>query len=130
MSDILVWLYVINAVLLTVHEIDSAYWKEWELFRLPGGISGFLFLHIPLLFVIFFGLILIVERSCWGPVFSLMLCMGGLFAFVAHTYFLRKGGPQFNNWVSKSILVAILILSVCQAAVTLLTIRCHSSGEL
>jgi hypothetical protein len=123
MSDLLLWLYVINSILLIDHEIDSAYWKEWELFRLPGGITGFLLLHIPLLFVILWGLILITEHSCWGSVFSLLLCVGGLFAFVAHTYFLRKGRPQFNNWVSKSFLVAILLVSVIQAVVTLYGMR-------
>ena len=29
--------YFVNSVLLIVHEIDSAYWEEWNLFRLPGG---------------------------------------------------------------------------------------------
>ncbi|MFH1081363.1 MAG: DUF6713 family protein [Pseudomonadota bacterium] len=119
MSDLLLWLYVINAVLLIDHEIDSAYWKEWELFRLPGGITGFLLLHIPLLFVILWGLILIVKQSYWGSVLSLLLCLGGFFAFAAHTYLLRKGRPQFNNPISKCILVAILLVSVIQAAVTL-----------
>jgi len=37
MADLLLWLYLANAVLLINHEIDSAYWKEWELFKLPGG---------------------------------------------------------------------------------------------
>ena len=31
-------LYLANTALLIAHEIDSAYWKEWELFHLPGGI--------------------------------------------------------------------------------------------
>jgi hypothetical protein len=26
---ILFWIYLINAILLINHEIDSAYWKEW-----------------------------------------------------------------------------------------------------
>jgi hypothetical protein len=119
MSDLLLWLYVINSVLLIDHEIDSAYWREWELFRLPGGITGFLILHIPLLFVILWGLVLIAERSYWGSIFSLLLCAGGLFAFVAHTYFLRKGRPEFNNWASKCILVAILVVSMIQAVLTI-----------
>jgi hypothetical protein len=123
MSDLLLWLYVINSVLLIDHEIDSAYWKEWELFGLHGGISGFLLLHFPLVFVILWGLILLVRNSWWGAVISLLICAGGLFAFVAHTYFLRRGGPQFNNWISKGILIAILLVSVFQAVVTLYKMR-------
>ena len=32
-------LYLVNASLLVTHEIDSAYWNEWELLHLPGGIQ-------------------------------------------------------------------------------------------
>jgi hypothetical protein len=119
MSDSLFWLYLANAVLLINHEIDSAYWKEWDLFKLPGGIAGFLVLHFPLLFFILYGLTLVSNRSPAGLVFSLLLCFGGLFAFSIHTYFLRKGRMEFNQPVSKYILKAILLVSVVQLAVTL-----------
>ncbi len=33
-------LYLANATLLVVHELDSVFWREWELFRLPGGEAG------------------------------------------------------------------------------------------
>jgi len=91
MSDLLFWLYLTNAVLLINHEIDSAYWKEWEIFKLPGGITGFLLLHFPLLFFVLYGLVLIVRQSFWGFIFSIILCLGGIFAFVIHTYFLKQG---------------------------------------
>jgi len=35
----LFWIYLTNSVLLINQEIDSAYWKEWKLFGLPGGDS-------------------------------------------------------------------------------------------
>ena len=50
-----VWLYSANAVLLVVHEIDSAYWHEWSLLGLPGGIQFFLVLHLPLLAIVLWG---------------------------------------------------------------------------
>ncbi len=37
MSDLLFWLYLTNAAILICHEIDSAYWREWELINLPRG---------------------------------------------------------------------------------------------
>lgn len=119
MQDLLLWLYLANAVLLINHEIDSAYWKEWELFRLPGGITGFLLLHIPMLFFILYGLILVGGRQPAGLIFSLLLCLGGIFAFAIHTYFLRKGRPEFNQAVSKYLLAAILLVSIVQLSVTL-----------
>jgi len=86
---------------------------------LPGGIAGFLLLHFPLLFAILWGLILISRHSSWGLVFSLLLCLGGLFAFGVHTYFLRKGRAEFSKPISKFILIAILIVSLVQLAATL-----------
>ena len=119
MADVLWWLYLANSVLLINHEIDSAYWKEWELFKLPGGITGFLLLHFPLLLFILYGLILVSKHSASGLLFSFILCLGGIFAFVIHTYFLRKGRSEFNKPISKGILIAILFVSIFQLAVTL-----------
>jgi len=118
MADLLFWLYLANSVLLINHEIDSAYWKEWELFRLPGGLTGFLLLHFPLLLLILWGLILVSRQTFWGLIFSLVLCFGGIFAFTVHTYFLRKGRDEFNKPISKFILTAILLVSAAQLVTT------------
>jgi hypothetical protein len=67
------WIYLINAILLIIHEIDSAYWKEWELFKLPGGLNAFLFLHFPILFLFLYGLLEIQKQSSIGSVISLLL---------------------------------------------------------
>jgi len=119
MFDLLMWLYFFNSVLLIIHEIDSAYWKEWELFRLPGSITGFLLIHIPLLMFILYGLILISRGSYIGLFFSLILCLGGIFAFSIHTYFLKKGRDEFNIPISKLILLSTLTISLVQLIVTL-----------
>ena len=119
MPDLLLWLYLINAVFLINHEIDSAYWKEWEIFRLPGGITGFLLLHFPLLFFVLYGLVLIVRQSFWGFIFSIILCLGGIFAFVIHTYFLKQGRKEFDKPLSRLILVLTLLVSIAQMIVTI-----------
>ncbi len=119
MADPLLWLYLLNSVLLINHEIDSAYWREWRQFKLPGGSTGFLLLHFPLLFLILLGLILVYKHSWWGHLFSFALCLGGLFAFSVHTYFLGKGRAEFNRPISKFILVATLLVSLVQLAATL-----------
>ncbi len=119
MSDLLLWLYLINSVLLINHEIDSAYWKEWELFKIPGGITGFLLLHFPILCLILWGLIMIAQHSSWGWVFSLLVALGGIFAFSIHTWFLSKGRSEFDQPVSKFILAALLIVSIAQLIVTI-----------
>ena len=119
MADFLFWLYLSNSVLLINHEIDSAYWKEWELFKLPGGITGFLLIHFPLLFFVLLGLLLVSKHLLSGLIFSLVLSFSGIFAFSIHTFFLKKGHNQFDKPISKFILVAILIVSIIQLPVTI-----------
>lgn len=119
MAGTLFWIYLINAVLLINHEIDSAYWKEWKLFSLPGGITGFLIVHFPLLFLVLYGLVLVYQGTFAGLILSLILSLGGLFAFFIHTYFLRQGRHEFNMPISRVILIATLVVSLVQAAVTL-----------
>jgi len=117
-SKILFWLYMMNAILLIIHEIDSAFWKEWELFKLPGGIGGFLIMHFPLLFLILYGLVLVAEQSFLGLIVSLVLSAGGIFAFCIHTAFIRRGRHEFNTPISRFILTLMLGVSTIQAAVT------------
>ena len=117
-SKVLFWLYLTNAILLIIHEIDSAFWKEWELFKLPGGINGFLILHFPLLFLILYGLVLVAQQSFLGLIVSLILSAGGIFAFCIHTAFIRKGRPEFNTPIWRFILALMLGVSTIQATVT------------
>jgi hypothetical protein len=119
MTEILSWVYLINSVLLINHEIDSAYWKEWNLFKLPGDITGFLIVHFPLLFLVLYGLVLVFQRTFAGLIFSLVLSFGGLFAFAIHTYFIRRGRDEFKTPISLFILMATLIVSLAQAAITI-----------
>ena len=116
------WLYLINATLLIIHEIDSAYWKEWDLFGLKGGVGGFLLLHLPLLGAILYGLVLVAQRTIAGLILSLLLCFGGLFAFSIHTYFLRRGHPEFKSPVSQLLLVGTLVVSLLQGVVSLVVL--------
>lgn len=112
MVQINLWLYLITATLLTVHEIDSAYWKEWELFHLPGGVDGFLLIHIPLIFMLMLGTVFVYEMNRAGAVLSLLVSAGGIFAFGIHTYFLMRGRPEFRKPVSRIVLWLLLLSSI------------------
>ena len=119
MPEFLFWIYLVNSVLLINHEIDSAYWKEWDLFGLPGGIAGFLILHLPLLFLILYGLALVSQQSFVGLIFSLVLAIGGIFAFSIHMSFIKKGRNEFRTPISLSILIATLAVALVQAGLTI-----------
>jgi len=118
MLNWLLILYIINATLLIVHEIDSAYWQEWKLFRLPGGPALFLCLHIPLVLAVLLGLVLLVWGAYAGLVISGILGLAGIFAFIIHMSFIARGRHEFKTASSMSVLCAILIFSLLQLALT------------
>ena len=120
MEGVLFWLYLVNALVLIVHEIDSAYWQEWDLFHLAGGETGFLLLHLPLLLPVLYGLVLVDRDAFAGLILSFLLCGGGLFAFSIHTFFIRRGHPEFKTPVSQGILWATMLLSLAQLGVTVM----------
>jgi hypothetical protein len=122
MIEALLWIYVVNAVLLIVHEIDSAYWKEWELFKLPGKITFFLILHVVLVFIILLGIVFLSRDITAGLVLSLILSLGGILAFGLHTYFINKGRTEFKTPISQSILISTLLVSLVQLALTIYVI--------
>ena len=123
MADVVFWLYCTNATLLIVHEIDSAYREEWKLFRLPGGIHFFMAIHLPLVFLILYGLVQVHQESLAGQILSLVLSLGGIFAFSIHTYFNSRGHPEFKTLISLLILIPTLTVSAAQLVTTILWLR-------
>jgi len=121
--SLLTWFYIVNAVLLIVHEIDSAYWQEWKLFKLPGGINFFLALHLPLVFLIFWGLVQIQQNTLAGYVISMILATAGIFAFTIHMIFIAKGNREFKIPLSISLLIATLMVSIIQAWLTIIAMQ-------
>lgn len=120
--SLLFWIYLINSMILINHEIDSAYWQEWKLVNPndTSDVKGFLIIHFPMLFAILFGLILIDRGLIAGYVISLIVAAGGIFAFFFHFYHLRKGRKEFNNWLSKLILILTFPISIFQIALTIM----------
>ncbi|MBU0513888.1 MAG: hypothetical protein KJ621_03870 [Proteobacteria bacterium] len=122
MWEILIWIYIVNAALLMVHEMDSAYWREWEMFRLPGGAAGFLIIHLPLVIVLLWGLVLLARHTLAGQIFSLILAGLGVGAFVIHLTFLKLGRPEFKTPVSLAVLTATLLCSLAQGVLTVVSL--------
>lgn len=118
-NDALIILYLVNSVFLINHEIDSGYWQEWKLFKMKGGINTFLIIHFPMLFLILLGLLEVHKGTNAGYILSMILSLGGIFAFLIHTYFLRKGNQEFNTFLSKFILRMILLISIIELILTL-----------
>lgn len=128
-TPILHRLYLLNAAVLVTHEIDSAYWREWELFGIPGGIQVFLVLNLVLVGVALYGYEALVLGRAAGIALSWALAGGGVFAAAIHAYFLARGSEAFWMPVSLGLLGATLLLSIAQAAVLLSSARGTSGGR-
>jgi hypothetical protein len=74
-------LYAVNLALLATHEIDSAYWHEWTMMGIPGGVQLFLTLNLALLLVFSMGLVRVVRGDGSGVWLSLGLAASGILAF-------------------------------------------------
>lgn len=112
-------LYLLNSALLFTHEIDSAFWKEWELFGMPGGVQVFLLLNFLLVLAVLWGFKRLLQGTSSGLLFSLFLAASGILAFLIHSCLILAGHPEFTLPVSMTILVSLLIVSLVQGFVTI-----------
>lgn len=117
--DWTVVLYWLNLALLLTHQVDSAFWREWELFHIPGGNQLNLVLNLLLLLVGIAGFGLLVDRRQAGLYLSFLVAFAGLFAFTIHSWFLLRGDHRFRQPVSVALLGAALPVSLLQAGVSL-----------
>jgi len=113
------FIYLVNTALLFTHEVDSAYWNEWILFGLPGGIQLFLVLNVILVVIGLVGFRYVVLRKRSGIWFSLLQSMSGLFAFFIHGIFILRGNTEFTLPMSELLLVLILVASIIQGALSI-----------
>jgi hypothetical protein len=120
-ANLLFWIYIVNAVILIIHEIDSAYWQEWKLInpKEENGINGFLILHFPMIFAVLYGLVLIEKGDLAGLIISLFVGASGIFAFFFHFHYLKKGRPEFNTVISKTIIISTFLISLFQIILTI-----------
>ncbi len=116
-------LYLLNLALLFTHEIDSAFWHEWDLFGLPGGIQLFLLLNLIMVFVGLVGFRQVVRDVRSGYIFSLVVAAAGIFAFCIHGLFLLTGHSEFNLPFSLILIAALLPVSLMQGYYTLRVLR-------
>ena len=101
--NILTAFYILNATLLLLHEIESGYEKEWKILKIPGEITGFLVLHIPIIIFLFYGLLEIAKQTRTGFIIGIITGICGLIPFMVHKV-LIKGKEHFNLFISNFII--------------------------
>lgn len=104
----LITFYILNATLILLHEIESAYEKEWEILKLPGRITGFILMHIPIILILFFGLLALERLSFLGYFIGIMSGVGGLIPFLVHKVLVRKN-EHFKSGISNILIYSNII---------------------
>lgn len=112
-------LYLLNSSLLITHEIDSAFWKEWDLFGLPGGVQVFLILNFFLIVMVMYGYKQVLLHTRALKTSSLLLASAGILTFFIHTYFVLRGHREFLLPISVGVLFLIVVVSIVQVVVTI-----------
>lgn len=111
MMELLIIFYLSNITLLLVHEIESAFEKEWEILHLPGNITGFLIIHIPIILLFLYGALQIEKGTQIGLILGLILGIGGLVPFVVHKILFRRK-EHFNRLISDIIIYLNVIMGI------------------
>lgn len=110
--------FILNAVLLVLHEIESSYEKEWEILKIPVKITGFILLHVPILLLLFYGAIEIERQSAIGYVLGIISGAGGLIPFVVHKV-VFKDKEHFNLPVSNVLIYSNIIIGALTAVLSI-----------
>lgn len=104
--------YLVTMLALILHQIDAAYWQEWEMFFLPGGVQGFLLFNILAVPVLLLGYRSVLLGTVNAVIFA-KVCAGlGLLTFVVHAGFGLAGFHQFHLPASIAILILCLASSL------------------
>ncbi len=108
------WLFLANATVLITHQIDAAFWHEWELFRIPGGNQMNLLLNIPIIALVLYAHSRVVADVQAGMFFYKLLAALGFLTCVIHAGFMLVGSESFVQPMSIALLLATLVLSAWQ----------------
>lgn len=118
----------VNATLVICHEIDSACWAEWELFRIPGGAPVFVALHLLVVPLLLVGLVQLVRGGPAARWLALLIGLAGAAGGATHTMFLVAGDPRFATPFSLALIAGFALSSLLLVGLVLACWRLLGPG--
>ena len=98
-------LMVIQLALLLLHQMDSTYFKEWDILPLVRmGYTPFLVATAALAAASVGGIVLLIYRCQAGLYLAVAWGVVGLVVPAFHTYHYLRGTPGFRNFWSAAII--------------------------
>ena len=103
--------YIAVATLLVLHQIDAVYYREWEMFLLPGGYLSYMVFNLLAFPFVLFGLNQVSIHHKNAKLWSFLVAALGLITFLIHSLFFLFGG-RFELLGSKIIIYLCLPASL------------------
>ena len=97
---------------LILHQVDAAYWREWEMFHVPGGIQGFLVVNLAAIAVVLVGYRHVLLATPRAPLYAGVCAALGVGTCLIHAGFALAGQEQFHLPLSVLIIVLCLVSAV------------------
>ena len=104
--------YFWTMLFLILHQIDAAYWKEWEMFHLPGGVQGFLVFNLAAIAVVLAGYRHVLLATARATLYAGVCAALGVGTCLIHAGFTLAGLEQFHLPLSVAIIVLCLASAV------------------
>jgi hypothetical protein len=122
-------MFLVNAVLLATHEVDSGCWREWELFGLPGGAGLFVLLHLGIFALLFWGYGQLLAGTRAGQWMSGVVAASAVLTVGIHGMFLALGSAEFRSAVSLGILGMLGVGGVVHCVVLVAERRAEAHSQ-
>ena len=111
--------YFGTMLFLILHQIDAAYWKEWEMFHVPGGVQGFLVFNLAAITLVLVGYRHVLLATPRAVLYACVCAALGVGTCLIHAGFALAGMEQFHLPLS----VAIIVLCLASAVWLLCDVR-------
>ncbi|OHV98147.1 membrane protein [Janthinobacterium lividum] len=111
--------YFWTMLLLILHQVDAAYWREWEMFHVPGGIQGFLVFNLAAIALVLVGYRHVLLATPRAVLYACVCAALGAGTCLIHAGFALAGLEQFHLPLS----VAIIALCLASAVWLLCDVR-------
>ena len=97
----------LNLLLLATHQVDAAYWHEWDVFGVPGGIHFFLVFNAFAVGALALGLVTIAAGRRGASLAAQLSAGVGLLTVAIHAVFLVLNREAFWDALSIGILATM-----------------------
>ena len=109
---------VVNLSLVLTHQVDAAFWREWEMFGLPGGIQLFNAINVGIFLAVLSCFVAVIQRRPSGFRCSLVIALLCASVLPIHAAFALSGFTQFHLPFSVFLIVATFAASIFQVVLT------------